>query len=73
MDAGKTQKLTGVPFLFELVVGGKLIGKRAGSELDSTVEPLLSRHLGFKGCRYLRFAHISEYTQFFSTITTYLD
>ncbi len=29
-----------------------------------TVEPLLSGHLGFKGCQYLRFAHISEYTQY---------
>ncbi len=29
-----------------------------------TVEPLLSGHFGFKGCQYLRFAHISEYTQY---------
>ncbi len=29
----------------------------------STVEPLLSGHLGFKGCPYLRFARISECIQ----------
>ncbi len=33
------------------------------SSLDSTVEPLLSGHLGFKGCPHLRFAHISECIQ----------
>ncbi len=29
----------------------------------STVVPLLSGHLGFKGCPYFRFAHISECIQ----------